>query len=54
MLSLLRKIMNGIVTIFDNMNCSVGCCSNTINVTVPPICSECSKRSLSSNGSSFS
>ena len=43
MFALIRKIMNGIVTMFDNMNCSIGCCSNTINVTVPPICSECSK-----------
>ena len=52
MLSALRKVMNGIVTIFDNMQCSVGCCSNTINVNVPQICTECSKRSVSTAGSS--
>ena len=48
MITLLRKLMNGIITLFDNMNCSIGCCSNTINVTFPPICSECSKKSFSS------
>ena len=44
-MSILSKLMNGIVTMFDNMKCSVGCCSNTINVSVPSIFSECSKRS---------
>lgn len=51
MLSLLRKLMNGIITIFDSMHCSVGCCSNTINVSVPAIFSECSKKTISSKGS---
>ena len=51
MLSLVSKLMNGILTLFDNMKCNVSCCSNTVNVSVPQICSECSKRSLSSNGS---
>lgn len=51
MLSLLRKLMNGIITILDSMHCSVGCCSNTINVSVPAICSECSKKTTSSQGS---
>ena len=51
MMALIRKLMNGIVTMFDNMSCSIGCCSNTINVSVPPICSECSKRSNTSTAS---
>lgn len=53
MMALIRKLMNGIVTMFDNMSCSIGCCSNTINVSVPPICSECSKRSNASNNTSL-
>ena len=51
MLTLLRRIMNGIITVMDNMSCSIGCCSNTINVQVPQICAECSRKTISSTSS---
>ena len=42
------KLMNGIVPLLDKINCNVTCCSNTINVSIPSICSECSRRSNNS------
>ena len=48
MFGLFSKLMNGIVSMLDKINCSVNCCSNTINVCIPSICSECSKRSNNS------
>ena len=53
MLTLLRRIMNGIITALDNMSCSIGCCTNAINVQVPQICAECSRKTISSTSSSY-
>ena len=54
MVSILTRLRNVIGTMFHDMKCSVGCCSSTVNVsvpTVPAICSECSKKSNTSNDS---
>ena len=48
MFGLFSKLMNGIVSMLDKVNCSLSCCSNTINVTIPLISSECSRRSNNS------
>jgi hypothetical protein len=48
MFGLFSKLMNGIVSLLDKVNCGISCCSNTINVSVPPICSECSRISNNS------
>ena len=48
MISILEKLRS----VIGKMKCSIGCCSsNTINVSVPAICSECSKKSNMSNDS---
>ena len=49
MFGLFSKLMNGIVSLLDKINCNVTCCSNTINVSIPSVvCSECSRRSNNS------
>ena len=48
MFALFSKLMNGIVSMLDKINCGVNCCSNAIYVSIPSISSECSKRSNSS------
>ena len=53
MLSLIRRLMDSIITLFDNMRCRIGCCSTTINVSVPPpVCSDCSRTTLSDQSES--
>ena len=49
MFRLFSKLMNGIVSMLDKVNCGLSCCSNTIHVTIPLICPDCSRRSMTSN-----
>ena len=49
MFRLFSKLMNGIVSMFDKLNFSVNCCSNTIHVTIPLVCADCSRRSMTSD-----
>ena len=54
MFRLFSKLMNGIVSMLDKVNCGLSCCSNTIHITVPLVCSDCSRRSMASDMSNSS